>query len=102
MQSLYDAAWVDGKTRAVFCEFTLYNPSVNLFTGVAFLVELPPTGAAVSMSSILTYRPYQHIGAYGSVMIVAQVMMARSSVRFSSEFWLSNVFRLLKSQPTVL
>ena len=73
MQSLYENSWIDSNTRAVFAEFTVYNPNVNLFTGVELLSEFPPTGAAVTMSSIMTYRPYQHIGSYGTVMILAQV-----------------------------
>ena len=73
MQSLYENSWIDSNTRAVFAEFTVYNPNVNLFTGVEMLSEFPPTGAAVTMSSIMTYRPYQHIGSYGTVMILAQV-----------------------------
>ena len=80
MSSLYENAWVDHNTRAVFAEFTLYNPNVNLFTGVELLTEFPATGAAVTMSSILTYRPYQHIGSYGTVMVFAQASADASSL----------------------
>jgi Polycystin cation channel len=31
LQELYDNLWIDRATRAVFIDFTLYNPNINLF-----------------------------------------------------------------------
>jgi hypothetical protein len=36
--------WIDEKTRAIFLEFTLYNPNVELLTSVRFLTEFLSTG----------------------------------------------------------
>ncbi|XP_078495959.1 uncharacterized protein LOC100175984 [Ciona intestinalis] len=74
MDALYKDAWVDEQTRAVFCEFTVYNPNVNLFTSVLMVVEFPPVGSAVTMESIMTFRLYQYLGAYGVLMVLAQVI----------------------------
>jgi len=73
--SLFENSWIDYYTRAVFSEFTLYNPNVNLFTSVQLLSEFPPTGAAVTFTSIVTFRLYHYIGAYGTVMVFAQVIL---------------------------
>lgn len=36
--------WVDRYTRAVFLEFTVYNPSINLFSVSTLLAEFRPSG----------------------------------------------------------
>ena len=73
VNSLYRDAWINQQTRAVFVEFTLYNPNVNLFTSVELLTEFPPVGAAVTFTSILTFRLYQYVGALGTWVVLAQV-----------------------------
>ena len=73
LDSLHRDLWIDRQTRAVFIEFTLYNPNVNLFTSVQLLTEFPPVGAAVTFTSIITFRLYQYLGAYGTLMVIAQV-----------------------------
>ncbi|XP_076819587.1 uncharacterized protein LOC143465242 isoform X4 [Clavelina lepadiformis] len=66
LSSLFNHSWIDHQTRAVFAEFTVYNPNINLFTSVQLLTEFPPVGAAVTYTSILTFRLYQYLGAYGN------------------------------------
>ena len=39
LASLKDGLWLDRRTRAVFVEFTVYNPNVNLFGILTFVVE---------------------------------------------------------------
>ena len=43
--------WIDEYTRAVFLEFTVYNPSINLFAISTLLSEFRPSGGVVP-----TYR----------------------------------------------
>ncbi|XP_059156486.1 polycystin-1-like protein 2 [Physella acuta] len=43
--------WIDRYTRAVFVEFTVYNPQVNLFAISTILAEFDPSGGIVQ-----TYR----------------------------------------------
>jgi hypothetical protein len=43
--------WLDGKTRAVFFEFTIYNPFTNFFAVINILTEILPTGG---------YYPYPY------------------------------------------
>lgn len=44
LSELHRLGWIDNLTRAVFIQFSLYNPNVQLFTSVILLVELIPTG----------------------------------------------------------
>ncbi|CAF0849209.1 unnamed protein product [Adineta steineri] len=44
LSALHRLDWIDEKTRAVFIQLTLYNPSVQLLTAVTLLAEFLPTG----------------------------------------------------------
>ena len=40
--------WLDLRTRAIFLEFTVYNPNSNLYASAIMLTEFPSYGAAVA------------------------------------------------------
>ena len=42
---LESQAWIDRYTRAVFIEFTVYNPGTNLFSINTLLLEKPHSGS---------------------------------------------------------
>ncbi|CAF0759134.1 unnamed protein product [Adineta steineri] len=44
LSALHQLDWIDEKTRAVFIQLTLYNPSVQLLMAVTLLAEFLPTG----------------------------------------------------------
>ncbi|KAL4239265.1 hypothetical protein ACF0H5_000082 [Mactra antiquata] len=44
LQQLEREGWVDKYTRAVFLEFTVYNPSINLFSISTLVSEFRPSG----------------------------------------------------------
>ncbi len=48
--------WIDLKTRAVFLEFTLYNPGTNLFSYCVILFEFLPCGVILPSSTISPIR----------------------------------------------
>jgi polycystin 1L2 len=39
--------WIDDKTRALFIEFSLFNPNINLFSYCVIVFEYIPTGSIV-------------------------------------------------------
>ena len=43
-QQLKDLRWLDKQTSALFIEFTLFNPNVNLFQYCSILFEIIPSG----------------------------------------------------------
>ncbi|BFZ03248.1 hypothetical protein BsWGS_06287 [Bradybaena similaris] len=45
---LQQEKWIDRYTRAVFVEFTVYNPQVNLFAIATILAEFHPSGGLVA------------------------------------------------------
>ena len=44
LETLRNASWVDGKTRAVFLEFTVFNPATNLFASTVLVFEFSGIG----------------------------------------------------------
>lgn len=49
---LADNRWIDKYTRAVICEFVVWNPNINLFAISTSLVEFPPSGGKKSRFKI--------------------------------------------------
>ncbi len=54
LNSLQKMNWIDLKTRAVFFDFTLYNPNVNLFAYCSFVFELLPSGGIIPTANVIT------------------------------------------------
>lgn len=50
---LQTSNWIDRQTRAIFVEFTVYNPNINLFSYCTILFEFLPTGNIVSSYTFL-------------------------------------------------
>jgi polycystin 1L2 len=45
LSQLHQLEWIDGQTRAVIIQISLYNPNVQMFTSVTSLVEFLSTGS---------------------------------------------------------
>ena len=50
LSELHRLGWIDGRTRAVFIQFTIYNANVQLFTAGTLLAEILPTGGFETQS----------------------------------------------------
>ena len=59
LEKLQNASWIDEKTRAVFLEFTIFNPKTHLFASTVLLFELTDFGIIDSRySEIVVHRVY--------------------------------------------
>ncbi|CAF1460939.1 unnamed protein product [Adineta steineri] len=67
LSKLHQLDWIDEKTRAVFIQLTLYNPSVELLTAVTLLAEFLPT------SGIYTTARFEPINFYTFTSILQLV-----------------------------
>jgi len=50
LSQLHQLEWIDEETRAVIIQISLYNPNVQMFTSVTFLVEFLSTGGVFPTS----------------------------------------------------
>lgn len=73
ISALRDENWIDQLTRAVFFEFTIYNPNVNLFASATFILEFLSTGAAVPFHSIDVFLLYNYLGSFGIIVLIFQI-----------------------------
>ena len=55
---LESSNWIDRYTRAVFVEFSVYNPNINLFAYCFILYEILPTGNFLQRAYFLPVKLY--------------------------------------------
>ncbi len=67
LEHLQDNNWLDYYTRAIFMEFTVYNPNTNLFSYVNYVMEFPPMGSVIPFPRVMTFMVYPGTGAMGKV-----------------------------------
>lgn len=70
IDELEQSLWIDRRTRAVFVEFTLYNPNVNLFFNGIYLLEFPESAGVVTWVNLQVFRPFQALGAIGTYALL--------------------------------
>jgi hypothetical protein len=61
LSQLHELGWVDNQTRAVIIQLSLYNPNVQLFTSVTFLIEFLSTGG---ISPSARFEPMDFYGIF--------------------------------------
>lgn len=79
---LKSAEWIDSYTRAVFLEFTLYNPNVDLFTAMVYLFEFTSLGRIFPMHHEFTSSLYHHSSDYELMIAISEVLFFCFNVSF--------------------
>jgi polycystin 1L2 len=92
LQQLQAEKWVDGYTRAVIFEFTIYNAQVNLFAVVTYLVEFLPTNGIETMYNI---NVVNLLGFYSSAMLL-QMACEVIFVIFVAFFFVKEIRSVIK------
>ncbi len=73
VSDLDESGWLDYNTRAVFLEFSVWNPNTNLFNMVTLLVEFSTSGYSTFSHTIETVRLYRYNGAGGVLALVSEI-----------------------------
>ncbi|XP_056899463.1 polycystic kidney disease protein 1-like 2 [Takifugu flavidus] len=71
---LFKKKWLDGYTRTIFVEFTVYNANINLFCIVTLLLENTAIGAFQFVSNLQTVRLYQSTGGLHVFVMAAEII----------------------------
>jgi polycystin 1L2 len=82
LTQLKENDWIDLYTRAVFMEFTVFNPNINLFAYVNYLMEFSALGGVQPFPRVMTFQTYPGTGAMGGVVIACRVMYIIALVYF--------------------
>ena len=59
---LRDMNWIDRETRAIFAEFAVFNPNINLVMVATILVEFLPSGSIIATSRFDPLNLFNEIG----------------------------------------
>ncbi|XP_046581985.1 LOW QUALITY PROTEIN: uncharacterized protein LOC124289408 [Haliotis rubra] len=108
--NLQDNDWLDLRTRAVFMEFTFYNPNVNLFASAVFVIEYMATGSAVARVEVKIFRLLSYVGGWGLVVLLFEIIygcftlyffircvtqVKKQRLKYFKNFWMILEFVLL-------
>lgn len=74
INQLIEYGWLDRLTRAIFVEFTSYNPNTNYFSHVSFVLESPATGALLPQAKIQSFQLYVRMSGMNLFLIACQVL----------------------------
>lgn len=66
--------WIDKHTRALFIEFSLFNPNVNLFAYCTILFEYLPTGEVLNSININPFALYNYESPYSIAILVFDII----------------------------
>jgi polycystin 1L2 len=67
---LQNMGWIDRKTRAVFAEFTVYNPNLNILMVCTIFFEFLPSGNILMGSTFEPLNLFNEIGSNGAVKML--------------------------------
>lgn len=56
---LQNLSWIDRQTSALFVEFSLFNPNINLFSYCSILFEILPTGNLIKSAKFYPMNLYE-------------------------------------------
>ncbi|XP_062602087.1 polycystin-1-like isoform X2 [Saccostrea cucullata] len=75
LQDLQTKDWIDLRTRAVFIDFTMYNPAEDLTTFTTLIVEFPLTGGMNTSFDIQTNKLLRYIDDVVEPVMVCEVIL---------------------------
>lgn len=72
-KNLSASGWIDKYSRALFAEFTVYNPYTNFFSAVTLLTEIRATGGYFHSPRVQTIRLYRYIGPEMAFVMACEI-----------------------------
>ena len=71
IQELRENQWIDRQTRALFLDFTVFNPFVNLFCWTNIVFEYLPEGGIMPTITNKVFKLYFEDSIAGGLMVIA-------------------------------
>ncbi|KAE8579014.1 hypothetical protein XENTR_v10023872 [Xenopus tropicalis] len=81
LEELQQSYWIDNLTRALFVEFSLYSPGVELYASVTLLLEFPLAGRALPSVNIRAF-PLLRLTSGTHLLLVMMVFLMMFVVYF--------------------
>ena len=84
---MWDSDWIDERTRAIFLEFTLYNPNADLFSVVIILFEFSNSGAVLPYHQIFSTRLYHYSTDFANFVLACECFFLVFNIAFTYIEW---------------
>jgi hypothetical protein len=82
ISQLKESNWIDLKTRAVFFDFSFYNPNMNIFLVTRLVIEFLPSGILNMYDTFRTVDPFRYGTASTEELITLALFGAFSMLTF--------------------
>ena len=90
--------WIDKQTRAIFIQFLLFNPNINMFAYLNILFEILPSGNMINSIQIDTIKLFSNTKSTSILLIVYFVLiclmlikeipiMSKMKWKYLIQFW---------------
>ena len=90
--------WIDRQTRAIFIQFLVFNPNINMFAYVNILFEILPSGNMINSIQIDTINLYKDLNQTNILfkiyivlicfmLIIELTIMQRMKWQYLIQFW---------------
>ncbi|UJR22497.1 hypothetical protein I4U23_025550 [Adineta vaga] len=86
--------WLDKATRALFIDIITYNPSINLFSYIKLVFEMPLTGGIFPSHKIENRQLFRYVGARKYILIICEITI----VIFTFIFLFVEIITIIKSK----
>ena len=83
LNQMKNTDWIDDRTRAIFAEFTLYNPNADLFSVVMIFFELTNIGGVFPNHQIFTAKLYHYSSNLGTYVAICEVLFLVFNIAFT-------------------
>lgn len=80
---MWNPDWLDERTRAVFLEFTLYNPNADLFSVVIIMFEFSTNGAVLPSHYVFSTKLYHYSSDFEKLVIVCELLFLAFNIAFA-------------------
>ncbi|CAG5091366.1 Oidioi.mRNA.OKI2018_I69.PAR.g13008.t1.cds [Oikopleura dioica] len=80
--------WIDRGTRALFIDFTVYNPNINLFCVVKLVAEFPATGGVITSQKFSTVKLLKLKEGYDYFILATEIIYIAFIVYYCVEEFL--------------
>lgn len=74
IEELKSSDWIDRGSRAIFVEFNVHNPNINLFSAVSLVLEIPTIGSMTPTAVIKTVRLYNYVGQRALFRLILELI----------------------------
>ena len=96
MSALKQTDWIDRQTRAVFVEFSVYNPNINLVMVSTILIEFLSSGSILAMAKFDTLNLFGQ-ASFGGVLALIEYLVVAIVMMFIIYFMIIEIRTLIRS-----